>query len=202
MLSGVLMGAVPQLCVQALYALEWGSFDVWVLYAAVSSVLSLFSALCNVWRYRHSHGAVRRLMLDADFTKPYFFFVKSQEIYAQGNNLVHRSRDLVEAVSSMINVPPSSVEVDLCYVCTKGIKVAFVEYSGTKDAKDIAHDLAQSINDGWFASAVQSAWRLTETPVIELFDEQTMYDHRQLLTADLIPNLGNFGAEEGCCNYC
>merc|ERR1739842_4820 len=104
--------------------------------------------------------------------------------------------------SDMINVPSESIEINLCQMTTRGIKLCFVEYSGTKDAQEIVNELVKSIDDGWFGASIQRAWSMAETPVVELYDEQTMYEHRQLLSEDLMPSMYRQFREDNCCAKC
>lgn len=200
--SGVLIGSIPQMVIQLLFVLEWGSEDLYVLYSGSTSFLSLCIGLLDLMAYRHSYAAVRKLMLEEDFTRPYFIFIKSREIYEEGFQLIHRHGALNDVISDMINVPSPSIEVNLCQMVPKGIKLCFVEYSGTRNAKQIVNELVKSIDDGWFGTKIQAVWGLEEAPVVELYDQQTMYEHRQLLTQDLLPSMYRHHEDENCCSVC
>ena len=187
--SGLLCGNVPQLIIQILYVLEFGSENTVVLYAGLTTFVSLFCGILDIITYRNSHVPVRQLMLEEDFTKPYFVIFKSFEIYENRKNLIHRADKIIEAISQSIDVPPNMIEINLCQVVPKGIKLSFIEYSGIKDAAKIVEELNKSIEEGWFQSAVKRQWKLSEEPVIERWDEMQMYEHQQMLTQDFIVNM-------------
>merc|ERR1712176_8694 len=174
-----------------------GTENTTVLYAGLTTFISLCIGIIDIIIYRQSHVPVRKLMLDEDFTKPYFLIFKSQEIYEIRQELIHQSENIIDAISQMIDVPPDTIEINLCQTVPKGIKTSFVEYSGTKNASEIVHELTKSIDDGWFQSAIKSAWKLNEKPLIEIWDEQTMYEHKQLFTQDLIVNMRTMYQEYG-----
>jgi len=201
--SGVGCGNVPQLIVQLLYLLEWGMFNKVVLWAFVTSALSLCVGILHIIVYKQSSVQVRRLMLDEDFTKPYFVIFRSQEIGEIGAQLIHRPHAIVDTIAQMINVESHTVEINLCQVVPQGIKISFVEYSNyARDAAKINADLMKSVEEGWFPAAIRSAWKLQEEPMVELWDEQQMYEHKQLLTLDLTARMrtiyGLYGNDNSC----
>ena len=170
--------------------------------------MSTFGVI-DILIYRHSFVPVRTLMLEQDFTKAFFLIFKSTEIYNIRQSLIHKSEAIIEAISQMIDVTPDCLEINLCQIVPKGIKLSFVEYSGTKNAKEITNELSKAIENGWFQSAIKTHWKLTEKPVIEMWDEQQMYEHKQLFTQDLIVNMHSIYQLHGgdkwykkCCQCC
>ena len=65
--------------------------------------------------------------------------------------LIHKYHSLIEPLSQTIDVLPEFIEINLCQVMfnKKGIKISFIEYSGTKDASEIVGELNKSIDDGY-----------------------------------------------------
>lgn len=204
----VLCGNIPQLIIQLLFVLEFGSEDTTVLYAGLTTFISLCIGIAHIFIYKNSNVPIRKLMLDEDFTKPYFLMFKSTElgIYKNGRKCIHKKEDLIDCLSQMINVEPQFIEINLCQFLPKtGLKVAFVEYSGTKNASEITNELTKSIQEGWFPKTMKSHWKLDIEPTMEIWDEQAMYQHKQLFTQDLIVNMktlyNNYG-DDNCCNKC
>jgi len=186
--SEVLFGNIPQFTLQLLYYMEWASVNhadnKSVYFALAASFVSFCVGIAHIVAYRNSPVPVRKLMLDEDFTRPHFLILKSHEIYEVRHRLIHRSAHILNALSTMIDVPPSVVEVNLCHLIPSGIKLSFVEYSGTKNSARIVAELRKSIEDGYLQSAVQYAWQLQETPVVEIWNQQNMYEHKQMFTDD------------------
>ncbi len=204
--SGLICGNIPQLIIQLLYVLEWGSEDTTVLYAALTTIISLFFGVLDIFVYRNSTVPVRKLMLDEDFTKPYFIIIKSKEMAKIGHDVIHKTDELIDCLSQMIDVMPQFIEINLHQVLPKtGIKISFVEYSGTKNPSEIMNALNTSIQQEWFPKTMKTYWKLNEEPIIEIWDEQSMMEHRQLLTEDLIVNMKTLYQQYGedtCCNRC
>lgn len=205
--SGLLCGNIPQGVIQLLYVLQWGSEDTTVLYAGLTTFISLCIGIVDIFIYKNSTVPVRKLMLDEDFTKPFFLIFKSDEITEKCKNLIHKPDDIIPALSNMIDVEPEYIEINLCQIIPKGIKISFVEYSGTKNVSEIISELSKQIQEGWFPKQLKSHWRLQQEPTIEIWDAQSMYEHKQLFTQDLVVNmksLYNYGGNNssGCCNKC
>merc|ERR1712129_76070 len=104
----------------------------------------------------------------------------------QRKRLIHRADQLIDVIATNIHVPTDTIEINLCQIVPKGIKLSFIEYSGSKDAATIARELNRSIEEGWFQDAVKRKWKLSEEPVVEMWDEMQMYEHKQMVTQDLM----------------
>eukprot|EP01083_Nonionella_stella_P057935 151898_1 len=154
-----------------------------VFYVALITVITLGKisfSIRDVCVYNSSYVQAREAFLNLKSLRPYSFTVKADEICQFGDPFIHRTQNIVRAISQFIGVEPNDIEINICMMVAEGAKISFILYSEAKSESQIIDYLKSEA----FPSVIQEHCGLYQQPVIEIsnMDQQGMV--REMMTFD------------------
>jgi uncharacterized protein YaaQ len=183
--SNILTENIPQLGVQIWYTFQyskvgrdgWGAVDDVVIYAFMSSMVSILVSIIDVYSSRELIKTMKDANMyyqeeDAEGTskvtsnKTFYICVESIEIEERRQVLLQRTRPIQEAIGEVIEVHSRVINLQQFVPKYDGVRIAFTVFSVKIEKQLITERLCEAMSDGTLAERVQLAWKLLYMPEV------------------------------------
>ena len=205
--STVLFENLPQLCIQIWYFIARGDTDLVVLLTFISSVVSIFFALIDVYSSLTLTSAMKLAMNNNTLQiEAYFFDLVGTTVIENRSSFKHRPNAMRKILARLLEVDLRSVECNYVLKTENGLQYGFtvmsINSSKTKTGKKSSHRIDRIVNiysnsndqNDTFLQEIIETWKLDEladdindldinvTDIVTLYDFQigdnkTIFNH-------------------------
>eukprot|EP01084_Bolivina_argentea_P171790 297626_1 len=162
--AAILAEDLPQLIIQLLYlSISESEVSTVLILAISSSCFSIVFAMIDIYNNQRLSG---RFSLTNDYQSVFRVPVISHELLNFGWKINLATERLKEPLSTIIQIDPNAIEVDLPTPNQNGLVINFVCRTVQKSPREILNHLLKAQKSGLFAKEIQKAWQLKMTPLM------------------------------------